>query len=79
MPALVHWTWDVFFIPAMSFECERSFSGVKFTVTPIRNSLEADIVEVIEVLNRWQKIEKQDRQRSQAEILERQQALRINM
>ena len=79
LPALVHWAWDVLSIPAMSSECERSFSGAKLTVTPIRNSLEADIVEAIEVLNRWQKIEKQDRQRSQAETLERQQALRINM
>jgi hypothetical protein len=75
LPALVHWAWDMLSIPAMSSECERSFSGAKLTIVPIRNALEADVVEAIEVLNRWQKIEKQDRQRSQAEA---QQGLVVN-
>jgi hypothetical protein len=44
----------------MSSECERSFSGAKLTVTPIRNLLDADIVKAIKVLNRWQKMEKRD-------------------
>jgi hypothetical protein len=75
LPALVHWAWDVLSIPAMSSECERSFSGVKLTVTPIRNLLDADIVEAIEVLNRWQKMEKRDQQRSEAEAFQRQRSL----
>jgi hypothetical protein len=75
LPALVHWAWDVLSIPAMSSECERSFSGAKLTVTPIRNLLDADIVEAIEVLNRWQKMEKRDQQRSQAEAFQRQRSL----
>jgi hypothetical protein len=45
-------------IPAMSSECERSFSGAKLTIIPIRNALDADIIEAIEMLNRWQKMEK---------------------
>jgi hypothetical protein len=40
------------------FECERSFSRAKLTITPIRNMLEADIVEASEMLNCRQKIEK---------------------
>jgi hypothetical protein len=78
LPALVHWAWDMLSIPAMSSECERSFSGAKLTIIPIRNALETDIVEAIEVLNRWQKIEKQDRRRSEAEALQRQRGLVIN-
>jgi hypothetical protein len=62
-------------IPAMSSECERSFSGAKLTVTPIRNLLDADIIEAIEVLNRWQKMEKRDQQRSEAEAFQQQRSL----
>ena len=61
----------------MSSECERSFSGAKLTVTPIRNLLDADIVEAI-VLNRWRKMEKRDQQRSEAEAFQRQRSLIVN-
>ena len=60
LPALVHWAWDMLSVPAMSSECERCFSGAKLTITPVRNLLDADIVEAIEVLNRWQKMERRD-------------------
>ena len=53
MPRLTQMAYDFLSIPAMSSECERLFSGAKLTVTPQRQRLKADIVEAIEMMNKW--------------------------
>ncbi len=44
---------DSFAIPAMSSECERSFSKPSYTISAQGSNLGNDIVEVEEVLRSW--------------------------
>jgi hAT family C-terminal dimerisation region len=46
---------DILSITAISAETERVFSGTKLTLSPARNRLSEDIIEVTEWLNRWYK------------------------
>ncbi len=53
MPRLTQMAYDFLTIPAMSSECQRLFSSAKLTVTPQRQRLKADIIEAIEMMNKW--------------------------
>ncbi len=44
---------DLFAIPAMSSECEWSFSKASYTISAWRSNLGNDIVEAEEVLRSW--------------------------
>ena len=45
---------DTLAIPATATECERTFSSAKKLVTPERNCLGDDVIEVSECLKVWQ-------------------------
>jgi hypothetical protein len=49
---------DILSIPAMSASIERLFSSANITVSDRRNRLTPDIIEMIESLKSWKKIEK---------------------
>ena len=44
---------DLFAIPAMSSECEQSFSKASYTISARRSNLSNDIVETGETLRTW--------------------------
>ena len=44
---------DTLSIPAMSAECDRVFSSAKKLITPERNALADDTIEVCECLKAW--------------------------
>lgn len=44
---------DLFAIPAMSLECERSFSKASYAISARRSNLGNDIAEAEEVLRSW--------------------------
>jgi hypothetical protein len=44
---------DTLAIPTMSAECERVFSNTKKLITPERNRLVEEIIEVSECLKNW--------------------------
>lgn len=44
---------DLFAIPEMSSECERSFSKARYTISARRSTLGNDVVEAGEVLRSW--------------------------
>lgn len=52
-PGIKQQALDLLSIPAMSAELERVFSQAKHTVTPTRNRLSADTIEVLELLRHW--------------------------
>ncbi len=52
-PNLTQMAFDLFAIPAMSSECERSFSKASYTISAQRSNLSNDIVEAGEVLRLW--------------------------
>src|SRR5271156_1806088 len=52
-PTLHLWAFDTLAIPAMSAECERVFSSTKKLITPERNRLHVEIIEVSECLKNW--------------------------
>ena len=52
-PTLSLWAFDTLAIPAMSSECERTFSSTKKLPTPERNALVDDIIEATESLKAW--------------------------
>ena len=47
---------DVLFMPIMSVEPERLFSGAKITISDRRNRLRIYILEALECLKSWLKI-----------------------
>jgi hypothetical protein len=51
--ALRQLAFDTLSVPAMSTECERTFSSAKKTVSPSRNGLKDDIIEATECLKAW--------------------------
>ncbi|EXU94852.1 hAT family dimerization domain protein [Metarhizium robertsii] len=48
---------DILSIPAMSAEPERLFSGAKITITDRRNRLGSDVIEALECLKSWFRIQ----------------------
>ena len=52
-PTLHLWAFDTLAIPAMSAECERVFSSAKKLITPERNRMHEQIIEVSEYLKNW--------------------------
>jgi hypothetical protein len=52
-PDLVYLAWDMLAIPAMSSECERTFSKAGYQLTPQRTQLGNDILEASECLKQW--------------------------
>jgi hypothetical protein len=48
---------DILSIPAMSASVERLFSSANITVSDRRNRLAPDIIEAIECLKSWRKLE----------------------
>ena len=52
-PLLATLAHSILSIPAMSAECERVFSSSKLLVTPIRNRLTPQAIEVSECLRNW--------------------------
>ncbi|KID81930.1 transposase-like protein [Metarhizium guizhouense ARSEF 977] len=48
---------DILSIPAMSAEPERLFSGAKITITDRRNRLGTDVIEALECLKSWFRIQ----------------------
>ena len=52
-PKLAQMAFDLFAIPAMSSECERSFSKASYTISARKSNLGNDIVEAGEVLRSW--------------------------
>lgn len=44
---------NLFAIPAMSSECERTFSNASYTIAARRSNLSSDIVERRECLRSW--------------------------
>jgi hAT family C-terminal dimerisation region len=52
-PGIKQQALDLLSIPAMSAELERVFSQTKLTVTPTRNRLSPDTIEVLELLRHW--------------------------
>ena len=45
--------YDLFAIPAMSSECERSFSKASYTIAARRSNLNGEIIEAGEALQSW--------------------------
>jgi hypothetical protein len=56
-PNLSRMALDILSIPAMSAWPERLFSSVKLCITELRNKLGMDILEAIECLKSWYKIQ----------------------
>ena len=52
-PQLARLAWDMLPIPAMSTECERTFSKAGYQLTPQRSQLGDDILEASECLKQW--------------------------
>ena len=52
-PSLARMAFDVLSIPAMSAECERTFSSAKLLITDRRARLKEDIIEASECLRAW--------------------------
>lgn len=52
-PQLAGLAWDMLAIPAMSTECERTFSKAGYQLTPQRSQLGDDILEASECLKQW--------------------------
>lgn len=52
-PAVKQQVLDVLSIPSMFAELERVFSQAKLTITPTRNALSAETVEILELLRHW--------------------------
>lgn len=52
-PNLAQMAFDLCAIPAMSSECERSFSKASYTISAWRSTLGNDTVEAGEVLRSW--------------------------
>ncbi|ERF76287.1 hypothetical protein EPUS_04144 [Endocarpon pusillum Z07020] len=52
-PLLATLAYTILAIPAMSAECERVFSSAKLLITPNRNHLSPDTVEMSECLRNW--------------------------
>jgi hypothetical protein len=52
-PSLYLYVFDILAIPAMSVEYERVFSSIKKLITPERNRLAEEIIEVFECLKNW--------------------------
>jgi len=50
---LLQYALDLLSVPATSCECERVFSSAKRLITPDRNRLAIDIIEVTECLKAW--------------------------
>ena len=44
---------DLFFIPAMSFECKREFSSADDVITDDRNRLADETIEALELQKSW--------------------------
>lgn len=44
---------DILTVPSMSAECERLFSIAKHMITSVRSNLDADIIEMRQVLRSW--------------------------
>ena len=49
-PNLAQMAFDLFAIPAISFECKRAFSKASYTISARRSNLSRDIVEGSETL-----------------------------
>jgi hypothetical protein len=49
--------YDYLFIPVMSSEIERAFSGAKLNLPASRNQLKSDILEAQECVRKWLKAE----------------------
>jgi hypothetical protein len=47
--------YDLLSIPTISAETERTFSDTKYTISPTRTCLEANIIEAEECLHAWYK------------------------
>lgn len=52
-PNLAQIAFDLFAIPAMSSECERSYCKASYTISARKSNLGNDIVEAGEVLRSW--------------------------
>jgi hypothetical protein len=52
-PSMRQWAFDTLSCPATSCECERVFSSTKKLITPERNSLADNTIEVLECLKAW--------------------------
>lgn len=65
-PRLAQWALDVLSVPAMSAECERVFSRAKLTLTPLRNRMNADIIEAVECLSNWLPRQEKEKKRKRA-------------
>ena len=52
-PAMKQQALDLLSIPAMSAELERVFSQAKLTITPTRNRLSEQTIEMLELLRYW--------------------------
>ena len=44
---------DIHFIPTISAELERMFSGTKHTISDQRNSLKSETIELLKCLKSW--------------------------
>jgi hypothetical protein len=54
-PTLATIAYDLFAMPGMSSECERSFSSAKRMITDDRYNLKPDIIEADQCLKSWHK------------------------
>ena len=52
-PDLAHFALDMLALPASSSECERVFSSAKLLISPSRNRINPDIIEMNECLKPW--------------------------
>jgi hypothetical protein len=52
-PDLAHFALDMLALPASSSECERVFSSAKLLISPSRNRINPDIIEMNECLKSW--------------------------
>lgn len=52
-PRLTCMAFDLLSIPAMSTECERTFSLTKLTVSTQRHSLDSDTIKMLQCLKNW--------------------------
>jgi len=52
-PGLSKLALDIWAIPAMASECERTFSAAKLTITSQRNSLTIETLEKFQCLKQW--------------------------